>query len=131
MSNKTIFIAEISWIDYKDGGRQNIPTINEKYYPIIVIEEDRFDTTNSLWSSLIINKKFINSNKTQAELSYLLEDAPDKLTKNCKFKLYEGSKLVANGVVVDVNTNNIKKFWNFCICNTKQKNKCIFTTETR
>ena len=104
MSNKTIFIAEISWIDYKDGGRQNIPTINEKYYPIIVIEEDRFDTTNSLWSIILKNKKFINANTTQAEISYLAEDAPNKLSKDCKFKLFEGAKLVANGVVVGMDT---------------------------
>lgn len=48
----------------------------------------------------MVNKTIVSESESLAEIEYLSENAPDNLVRDVEFELYEGSKLVAKGVVI-------------------------------
>ena len=52
------------------------------------------------WLPKVINKSTISGIETLADIQYLSDEAPDNLAKDTEFQLYEGTKLVATGIVL-------------------------------
>jgi len=91
--------AQINWIPLEDGGRKNILPVGMRYCPIIIFESNQSDDT--LWSAEIYNTS-IDGNRSIADISYLVDDgAPFRLLQpGNKFSLYEGHRVIADGVVI-------------------------------
>ena len=96
MSRK--FEAKICWLSETQGGRKDIP-FGDKYAPIIKLTKT-WHKSNDFWSAYVFNKKKISINETLSTIEYLSNDAPDNLSVGVEFMLYEGPKMVANGVVL-------------------------------
>ena len=96
---KDIYIVQIEWIPYLQGGRKTLPS--DRYAPIIVTEGNVLDTQKDCWSVILSDIKIIDTLKTVSKIEYLSEVAPKDLFPGRKFKLYEGSKLVADGIVLE------------------------------
>lgn len=95
-NNNDIYFAEIIWIAEVDGGRKSIP-FGSKYAPQILIKGE----TEIKWSAFVFNQYAIRSYQTYAVIYYLSDEAPDNLVKNIEFDVYEGSRKVASGIIVD------------------------------
>lgn len=96
MSRK--FEAKICWLSETQGGRKDIP-LGDKYAPIIKLTKTQHKS-NDFWSVFVFNKKKISRNETLSNIEYLSDNAPDNLSVGVEFVLYEGSKMVANGIVL-------------------------------
>ena len=96
MSRK--FEAKICWLSETQGGRKDIP-LGDKYAPIIKLTKTQHKS-NDFWSVFVFNKKKISINETLSNIEYLSDNAPDNLSAGVEFVLYEGSKMVANGIVL-------------------------------
>ena len=96
MSRK--FEAKICWLSETQGGRKDIP-LGDKYAPIIKLTKTQYKS-NDFWSVFVLNKKKISTNETLSNIEYLSDNAPDNLSVGVEFVLYEGSKMVANGIVL-------------------------------
>ncbi len=96
MSRK--FEAKICWLSETQGGRKDIP-LGDKYAPIIKLTKTQYKS-NDFWSVFVFNKKKISINETLSNIEYLSDNAPDNLSVGVEFVLYEGSKMVANGIVL-------------------------------
>lgn len=96
MSRK--FEAKICWLSETQGGRKEIP-LGDKYAPIIKLTKTQHKL-NDFWSVFVFNKKKISINETLSNIEYLSDNAPDNLSAGVEFVLYEGSKMVANGIVL-------------------------------
>ena len=95
---KTWMEAHVSWVSYDKGGREKHMPANAKYCPIIVFPGEKM---NGTWSAEILVKSVIDNNESTIDISFLFDDAPFELLKpGADFELYEGSKLVAKGVMV-------------------------------
>ena len=93
-------VAKIYWIKQEDGGRRNIPFIN-MYAPQIILEEEERDSVIG-WSAFVINKEEKKDDRTTiADIMLFSEKCPYELKVGVKFKLYEGSRLVATGEVLE------------------------------
>jgi len=89
--------AEINWAPPEQGGRKHILPIGMRYCPIIVFESEHSGET--LWSAELYNT-VINGRMSIADVSYLVDDAPYHLLQpGRKFFLYEGQRVIAQGVV--------------------------------
>ncbi len=97
MNNKR-FVAKICWLPFEKGGRKVIPA-SDKYAPIIKILQNQMNQ-NEFWSVFVVNKTIVSETESLAEIEYLSENAPDNLERDVEFELFEGSKLVAKGVVI-------------------------------
>lgn len=97
MKNKR-FVAKICWLPFEKGGRKEIPA-SDKYAPIIKILQNQMNQ-NEFWSVFVVNKTIVSETESLAEIEYLSENAPDNLERDVEFELFEGSKLVAKGVVI-------------------------------
>ena len=91
--------AQINWRTLEDGGRKSILPVGMRYCPIIIFESDQSDDT--LWSAEIYNTS-IDGMLSIADVSYLVDDgAPFRLLQpGNRFSLYEGQRVVAEGVVI-------------------------------
>ena len=96
MSRK--YEAKICWLSETQGGRKNIP-FSDKYAPIIQLTKPRYES-DDYWSLFVFNKKKISRNETLSNIEYLSDNAPDNLSVGVEFVLYEGPKMVANGIVL-------------------------------
>jgi hypothetical protein len=98
-SMKKAVKAKIDWISCEDGGRKNILPVGMRYCPIIIFEPNQSDDT--LWSAEIYNTS-IDGRHSLADVSYLVDDgAPfDLLQSGNRFSLYEGPRVVAEGIVI-------------------------------
>lgn len=92
------FEAKICWLSEAQGGRKELP-FGDKYAPIIQITKPLFESIE-FWSVFVINKKVLCENETLAHMEYLSDAASDNLFPGVEFKLYEGPKVVASGVVL-------------------------------
>ena len=92
------FEAKICWLPKTQGGRKEIP-FGDKYAPIIKITKPLFES-NDFWSVFVINKRELCKNETLSIMEYLSDVAPDNLSADVEFVLYEGKKVVASGVVL-------------------------------
>ena len=90
--------ANVEWLALEEGGRRNILPVGMRYCPHIVFEAEQKGDT--VWSAEIYNTE-INGRTSTADVSYLFDNAPFHLLEaGKKFFLYEGQKMVAEGVVV-------------------------------
>ena len=81
------YIAEITWLKPKEGGRKTAAPFNsDKYGPQI-----RFDGLKGSWSLIVCNYQKLGEFKTLAKIYYL--------NKGLEFELYEGVKKVAFGII--------------------------------
>ena len=96
MSRK--FEAKICWLSETQGGRKNIP-FSDKYAPIIQLTKPRYES-DDYWSLFVYNKNLTSEYETLSDIEYLSENAPDNLSAGVEFELYEGPKMVANGIVL-------------------------------
>lgn len=95
---KIFVVAKIKWLPFEQGGRQRPVEKNVKYCPIIVFDSE--SCNNSDWSAEIYNGVTNDANESIARISFLADNAPfELLQKDNKFKLREGSKLVATGII--------------------------------
>ena len=94
---KRVVKARINWTPTESGGRLNILPVGMRYCPIIVFESEQSGDT--LWSIELYNTA-IEGRTSVADISYLIDDAPQHLMKSGgEFLLYEGQRVVAKGVV--------------------------------
>lgn len=96
---KSRFLARICWLSEEQGGRKSLP-FGTKYVPILKLEEDVLGFEEN-WSAYIFNKKSLSENETISEVEYFSEFAPDNLQEKVRFQLYEGKKIVANGIILN------------------------------
>lgn len=92
------FEAIIYWLSEKEGGRKTMPT-GDKYAPMIKITTPLLELEEN-WSIFVFNKQFLGRNKTLSEVEYLSDIAPDNLSNDVEFELFEGKKLVGKGIVL-------------------------------
>ena len=92
--------AKIIWISADEGGRKVIPTSDNIYCPFIVVGNQPFDPQKDLWSVQVVNNEQLGHLETSATLHFLSEKAPFDLKSGDHLKLYEGNKLVANGIIL-------------------------------
>ena len=93
--------AQVEWVPFEEGGRKNrIPIKGEiRYSPIIVFEGQ--DISFEAWSTIIYALEHINDCTSIIQLTYGSPEAPfSYLVSGNKFKLFEGVKLVATGVIL-------------------------------
>ena len=67
--------------------------------PIIKITKPQFES-DDFWSVFVFNKEKLCENETLSNIEYLSDVAPDNLSAGVEFVLYEGKKVVANGIVL-------------------------------
>ena len=78
--------------------KNKLPDVNEKFFPIAKFENDA-DTLQ--WSFVVECKKILTDDTIEADVYFLMENAPfDCLVKNNTFQLYEGKKLIGEGVLL-------------------------------
>jgi len=96
--DKVKFVARILWLTPELGGRKNdIPLNSEMYAPQI-----RFDGLVGSWSLVVNSYNKVTEYETLADIRYLNEaDAPNNLVIGLEFSLYEGSKKVADGKIIE------------------------------
>ncbi|MCH4202443.1 MAG: hypothetical protein LKF69_01570 [Bacilli bacterium] len=100
MNNK--FKARIKWLSKEEGGRQFLPSF-DKYGAVIKVKKPSAPIEKIFWSLIIENQEQIGAFETISDVFYLTDDAPDNLRKDVEFELYEGNKLVANGIILYAN----------------------------
>ena len=100
MNNK-VFIANINWVKATEGGRiLSIPMNNERYCPIVSVDGQK-TFLDSVFGLLCYSFKLIGEYNTLAYVRYLnTNDAPDNLCIGSKLELFEGSRLVAVGRII-------------------------------
>lgn len=96
--DKVEFVAQIFWLTTEQGGRKNgIPFNSEMYAPQI-----GFDGLVGSWSLVVNSFNKVSEYETIAYIRYLNEaDAPNNLVIDLEFSLYEGSKKVADGKIIE------------------------------
>lgn len=93
---KKIAIAEIYW--YK---KTIINYGAERISPILKIDDS--NKNNDIFSSIILNKKFIDNNTTISYISFVAESAQYNLINEDKtFSLYDGNIKIGYGVIKKV-----------------------------
>ena len=100
--NTKVFDVIIEWFSKDEGGRvDSIPFKKMRYAPHIGINGERV-INGSGWSVLCYVYEHLESLKTKAYIRFLnIDDAPDILSVGMNFDLFEGSKKIAIGKIVD------------------------------
>ena len=94
---KKIAKADITWMPYEQGGRKMTLPVGIKYCPIIVFNSEQ--SSDALWCAELFNVS-VNGRKSVADITYLVDNAPFYLLKSGnEFSLYEGQRIVAEGVI--------------------------------
>jgi len=89
--------ANITWISNDQGGRKTMMPVGMRYYPIIVFDDEQASDTS--WCAELFNTS-IEGLKSTADVTYLVDNAPFHLLKSGSvFSLYEGQRVVAEGVI--------------------------------
>ena len=95
--------ARIKWLSAENGGRDApVPIVNEtaknKYCPMIIFADEPSNIGS--WSAEIYVKSSIDKYESEIKISYLMDNAPfDLFQEGASFKLFEGSRLVATGII--------------------------------
>jgi hypothetical protein len=93
---KKFMKAKIKWTPKKDGGKVRPIPVSMRYCPILVFDEGQ---TGNLWSGEIYNLE-VKGYSSIAKVSFLREEAPfDLIQVGAKFCLYEGHRVMAQGVI--------------------------------
>ncbi|WP_139488177.1 hypothetical protein [Brevibacillus dissolubilis] len=102
MSNQTV-TAKICWLPPEAGGRKTPLAAGMRYCPIVRFEQQSItDGAATDWSADITWTNPLDEQLcVTAQFSFLVEEAPHELLqKGHRFSLYEGSLLVAKGVIL-------------------------------
>lgn len=93
--------AQITWVAKENGGRNNPPALGTRYCPIVVF--DTMDLSrDKFWSADFICTEVDAKMNSIVDFAFLVEEAPTEfLTNGNKFKLFEGNKKVAFGVIIE------------------------------
>ena len=89
--------ATIKWLSELEGGKKELPPLNENYYPMIKIEgyEETFN-----WSFTLVNLEKINDLETISKIYFLMPNAPHHLlSSGSKFTIHIGSSLIGHGII--------------------------------
>ncbi len=99
--------ASLTWTSPENGGRKSgIPMKNKKYAPIVGINGQVAFEDGGAWSIICYNYEKTSDNTTSAYMRFLNNlIAPPILFKGTEFELYEGSKLVARGIIDNVTSD--------------------------
>ncbi len=92
------FKARIHWLSKDEGGRNYLPK-GKKYAPIIKITKSPLKIED-FWSIFVENIQYLGDNETISEMKYLSDFAPNNLSADVEFELFEGNKLVAKGIIL-------------------------------
>ena len=95
-----IYMAQVDWLPPEQGGRKRLSTENA-YYPIVITEGNVFNPHNECWSIIVHNMRIIDTFRTISKIQYFSEKAPHNLFPGIKFMMYEGDRLVANGIILE------------------------------
>ena len=100
--------TKITWLTEQEGGRKSMIPLGVRYCPILIMDELELSIEHEVdvrWSADMHNSEVLTSHQSLANLSYLVPEAPyHLLLPGNSFKLYEGDKLVAHGVILDSDT---------------------------
>ena len=96
------FTAKINWRPANMGGRKTLPE-GDCYGPIILREGDDIENpADKAYWSILVKIIEVTDTTTIAKMKYLTPFAPDNLFVGTAFRLYEGKREVATGVVIGV-----------------------------
>lgn len=92
--------AWISWLPEKKGGREAVPT--ELYWMDAQFALQK-GWPAAGWTLVVRPTRLFEGNRLQvAKIDFLVDDAPrDLIAAGARFKLLDGLRAVANGLVVD------------------------------
>ena len=94
-----VMLAEVRWVHVSQCGKNHFPREWDRYTPLVEFENDiRAEGTS--WSSDMTFVE-VTDEYSIVEFSYLVNEAPyENIYPGHKFKLYEGLRLVASGVIL-------------------------------
>jgi hypothetical protein len=96
---KKVMQAEIRWVHASEGGKTHFPIKWDRYNPLVEFEND-IKKEGTTWSSDMTFLE-VNDEYSIVEFSYLVDEAPyENMHQGHKFKLFEGPKLVARGIIL-------------------------------
>lgn len=91
--------ARIVWTE--SNGIRKVPLVGTRYCPIIVFNSTK-EQADTYWSADFVINDIDTQFASIIDLSLLSEEAPEEyLIKDEYFKLYEGNKLVAEGIIME------------------------------
>jgi len=97
--------TKLTWLTKQEGGRNSMIPIGVRYCPTLIMDnlERSFEQEADVrWSADMHNLEVLTPEESIATLSYLVPEAPHHfLEPGNSFKLYEGDKLVACGVILE------------------------------
>ncbi len=97
--------AELKWVPSADGGRTLLPTGN-RYVTVAQIVSQKLRSRDEIvgdWSMVVISSPSPREQGliTFCDVSFLAPNAPHhELASGVSFRLQEGAKTVANGVIL-------------------------------
>jgi len=95
---KKWMIAEVNWVPVHLGGRKAAVPLGTRYCPIVVFKSLKPESVS--WSAEIYTVTHIDDGNSVIMMSYLFDEAPfELLVCGASFRLFEGSSLVATGVI--------------------------------
>lgn len=98
---KKMVKAQITWITQENGGRKNQPIPGTRYCPIVIFD-DMDQNKDEFWSADFICTKVDDKMNSIVDFTFLVENAPmSYLASGNKFKLFEGNKKVALGIIIE------------------------------
>ena len=97
-----VFIADIHWLSPSEGGRQLPIPMNQKQYAPLVAVDGQLEVLNNTWSLLCYSFEKKDDFETLAYIRYLNPiNNPNNLKVGSKLELFEGTKKVAFGKVIE------------------------------
>jgi hypothetical protein len=88
--------AKITWTRYANGGRENPPTGEFPYNGALYLVR----VTGFQHWTLQVTKTDGDVYNWDADVKFLVDEAPDILHPGYQFSLYEDKKCVADGIIV-------------------------------
>lgn len=109
-NNKRRSVARIRWVSPAEGGRTHAPA-GPRYSTIAKFEKEAKKWPKAAWSIVAEFKKISDDlSSVIAEVRCLSSDAPSHLLQpGSKFELYEGSRLVAHGEVLNDSVESLSE----------------------
>ena len=97
--------AWISWLPFKKGGREHVPTAR---YRLCVLFDKQQNWPAEGWTLVVEPIRLFEGDRLQvAKMDFLADDAPQELiTPGARFELLDGRQVVAHGLVVDAEHND-------------------------
>ena len=91
-----VYEAVIHWFSSDEGGRKTVPPQGTKCFPMI-----RTSSLKGDWSIRFTCGQLDHDRKMHIAFSFISQEAPTQgLKRGTEFLLYEGSKKVAEGIII-------------------------------